>query len=84
MMGSKQSRRCNLRVVLDGAMALRRELSVMRSRLDWAMDSSLFFGSIGFTGSTVSLSLTACRMGPTRLLDLYAIFSRRAALRVCW
>jgi hypothetical protein len=53
MMGSKQSRRCNLRVVLDGAVLLRRELEVMRSRRDWAMDSALFFGSIGFKGSTV-------------------------------
>lgn len=49
MMGSKKSRRCNLRVVLDGAKPLRREREVMRSRRDWAMDSSLFFGSIGFT-----------------------------------
>lgn len=48
MMGSKQSRRCNLRVVLEGAKLLRRELEVVRSRRDWAMDSSLFFGSIVF------------------------------------
>jgi len=50
MMVSIQSRRCNLRVVLDGAEELRRELEAMRSRRDWAMDSALCFGSIGFKG----------------------------------
>src|SRR6266536_2679286 len=53
MMGSVQSRRCNLRVVLDGAEELRRELEAMRSRRDWAMDSGRFV-SIWFKGSTVS------------------------------
>jgi hypothetical protein len=53
MMGSKQLRRCNLRVVLDGAEELRRELEAMRSRRDWAMDSWLLLGSIRFKGSTV-------------------------------
>ena len=48
MMGSKQSRRCNLRVALDGAGELRRGLEAVRSRRDWAMDSSLSLGSIRF------------------------------------
>ena len=64
MMGSNQSRRCNLRVVLDGAEELRRELEAMRSRRDWAMDSALFFGSIWFKGSTAFLSLAAFGMLP--------------------
>lgn len=45
MLGSIQSRRCNLRVVLDGAEGLRTELEAMRSRRDWAMDSSLSLDS---------------------------------------
>ncbi len=53
MMGSKQSRRCNLRDALDGAEELRRGLEAVRSRRDWAMDSALFLGSIWFKGSTV-------------------------------
>jgi hypothetical protein len=50
MMGSNQSRRCNLRVALDGAEELRRGLEALRSRRDWAMDSALCFGSIGCKG----------------------------------
>ena len=50
MMGSNQSRRCNLRVALDGAGELRRGLEAVRSRRDWAMDSALFLDSIGFKG----------------------------------
>lgn len=61
MMGSIESRRCNLRVVLDRAQSPRRDLEAFRSRRDWAMDSALIFGSIGFTGLTVFLSLAACR-----------------------
>ncbi len=65
MMVSIQSRRCNLRVVLDGAEELRRELEALRSRRGWAMDSALYFGSIWFKGSTVFfLSLAAFRMLP--------------------
>lgn len=54
MMGSHQPKRCNLRVALDGADKPRWGLEPLRSRLDWAMDSSLFFGRIGFKGSAVS------------------------------
>jgi hypothetical protein len=50
MLGSIQSRRCNLRVVLDGAEELRTEPEAMRSRRDWAMDSSLFFDSMWLKG----------------------------------
>ncbi len=52
MLGSIQSRRCNLRVVLDGAEGLPTEPEAMRSRRDWAMDSSLFFDSVWLKGST--------------------------------
>jgi hypothetical protein len=47
MLGSMESGRCNLRVVLDGAEELRTEPEAMRSRRDWAMDSSLSLDSGG-------------------------------------
>ena len=62
MMGSIESRRCNLRVVLDGAEELRREREVMRSRRDWAMDSRRFV-SIGFKARPF-LSIAAFRVLP--------------------
>ena len=50
MMGSNQSRRCNLRVVLDGAESPRRERKAVRSRPGLGVDSAWRFGSIGFKG----------------------------------
>lgn len=82
-MGSIKSRRCNLRVVLEAAGELPTELEALRSRLDWAMDSSLFFGSIWLKGLDrfLSLAAVACRVS---LCDLYAALPRLAAFRVSW
>ncbi len=84
MMGSNQSRRCNLRVVLDGVELPRRERSAFRSRRDRAMDSALCFGSIGFKGLDRFSFLSGFQILPRDLLELYAVFPRRAAFRVSW
>ena len=84
MMGFNQSRRCNLRDVLDGAESPRRERKAVRSRRDWAWTLPRVSAESGSRGSSLFLSLDAFRIFPKRRFRLYAILSRRVALRVSW